>query len=67
MTITSMRDRFFDRCREHVLKQYPGAILDTYYPGLELLFYANERMEENLTPYSCHADKNGNLIIETEF
>ena len=65
--ITSMRDRFFDRCKEFVLSQYPGATLDTYYPGLELLFYANKRMEEELTPYSCHEDENGNLTIETDF
>lgn len=65
--ITSMRDRFFDRCKERILKEYPGATLDTYYPGLEVLFYANKRMEEELTPYSCHEDENGNLIIETEF
>ena len=65
--ITSMRDRFFDRCKEFVLTRYPGAILDIYYPRLELLFYANERMADEMIPYSCHADENGNLVIETEF
>lgn len=65
--IISTRDRFFDRCKEFVLKKYPGATLDAYYPGQELLFYANKRMEDELTPYSCHADENGNLTIETDF
>ena len=65
--ITSMRDRFFDRCKEFILSKYPEAILYHYYPRLELLFYANKRTEEELTPYTCHEDENGNLIIETEF
>lgn len=65
--VISMRDRFFDRCKEYVLSKYPHAMLCTYYPGLELLFYANKRMEDELTPYSCHEDESGNLTIETEF
>ena len=64
---TSTGDRFFDMCKEYVLSKYPGAIFDSYYPGLELLFYANKRMEEELTPYSCYKDENGNLTIETDF
>lgn len=62
-----MKDTFYESCMKFILSQYPKAIKDYYIPGLEIVFYANSKMEDELIPYSCHKDKRGQFIIETDF
>lgn len=62
-----MKDQFYEDCKAFVLSKYPDMIEDYYIRGLELLFFANHKMEDEMIPYSCHKDKSGRFIIETDF